>query len=153
MFVVIAGAILPILHVEAVTPYHLRPLGGNVTLALLSDGSGDEALASLEVVVQALRFVALSSVAELRVGCSLPRAVEYVVRIDEVAVEVKAHEVRIHPLVLIVYRARAEEVGEVLPDQYHRVLRLVGDDIVEGGACTSSTLCTSYGVGTALGLR
>ena len=142
MFVVIARAVLPILHVEAVTPYHLRSLSGNVALALLCDGSGDEALAGLEIVVQALRFVALSSVAELRVGCSLPRTIEYIVRIDEVAVEVKAHEVCIHSLVLIVYRARAEEVGEVLPDQYHRVLSFVGDDVVEGGACTSSTLCT-----------
>ena len=131
MLVVVTGAIAPVLHVETVIADHLRALGRDVAFALLGDGARDEALARLEVVVQALRLIALPAVAELRVGRSLPRAIEDIVRVDEVAVEVEAHKVRIHPLVLIVHGTGPEEVGQALPDEDHRVLRLIGDDIIE----------------------
>ena len=61
-------------------------------------------------------------------------------RVDEVAVEVEAHKVRIHPLVLIVHGTGPKEVGQALPDEDHRVLRLVGDDIIEALTLATTAL-------------
>ena len=164
MVVIVAGAVATILHIEAVIAQHLRALGRDIAFALLGDSPRDEALAGLEVVVQALGFVALTSVTELRIGRGLAHTVEDVVGVDEVAIEVEAHEVRIHPLVLIVHRAGAEEVGQALPDEHHRVLRLVGNDVIEALPLTATTLlaCSfltgelqaigSGGLGKAVGL-
>ncbi len=161
MVVIVAGAVATILHKEAVIAYHLRALGCDIAFALLGDSPRDEALAGLEVVVQALGFVGLSAVAELRIGRGLACAVEDVVGVDEVAVEVETHKVRIHPLVLVVHRAGTEEVGQALPDEYHRVLRLVGNDVVEALPLTATTLLESgflggelqtVGAGEAVGL-
>ena len=140
VLVVVAGAIAAALHEEAVIAHQLGALGRDVALALLRHGARDVALAGLEVVVQALSLVALAPVAELWVGAGLARAVDDVVGEDQVAVEVHTHEARVHPLVLVVYAALAEEVGEALPEQHHRVLRLVGDDVVEGLLATAATL-------------
>ena len=140
MLVVVTGAIAPVLHVETVVADHLRALGRDIAFALLGDSARDEALARLEVVVQALRLIALPAVAELRVGRGLPRAIEDIVCVDEVAVEVEAHEVRIHPLVLIIHGTGPEEVGQALPDEDHRVLRLVGDDIIEALTLATTAL-------------
>lgn len=161
MVVIVAGAVATILHKEAVIAYHLRALGCDIAFALLGDSPRDEALAGLEVVVQALGFVGLSAVAELRIGRGLACAVEDVVGVDEVAVEVETHKVRIHPLILVVHRAGTEEVGQALPDEYHRVLRLIGNDVVEALPLTATTLLESgflggelqtVGTGEAIGL-
>ena len=119
MLVVVTGAIAPVLHVETVIADHLRALGRDIAFALLGDSARDEALARLEVVVQALRLIALPAVAELWVGRSLPCAIEDIVCVDEVAIEVEAHKVGIHPLVLIVHGTGPEEVGQALPDEDH----------------------------------
>ena len=140
MLVVVTGAIAPVLHVETVIADHLRALSRDIAFALLGDGTRDEALTRLKVVVQALRLIALSAVAELRVGRSLPRAIEDIVCVDEVAVEVETHEVGIHPLVLIVHGTGSEEVGQALPDEDHRVLRLVGDDIIKALTLATTAL-------------
>ena len=140
MLVVVTGAIAPVLHVETVVADHLRALGRDIAFALLGDSTRDEALTRLEVVVQALRLIALPAVAELRVGRSLPRAIEDIVCVDEVAVKIEAHKVRIHPLVLIVHGTGPEEVGQALPDEDHRVLRLVGDDIIEALTLATTAL-------------
>ena len=140
MLVVVTGAIAPVLHVEAVVADHLRALGRDIAFALLGDSACDEALTCLEVVVQALRLIALPAVAELWVGRSLPCAIEDIVCVDEVAVEVEAHKIGIHPLVLIVHGTGPKEVGQALPDEDHRVLRLVGDDIIEALTLATTAL-------------
>ena len=150
MVVVVAGTVATILHKEAVIAYHLRALGCDIAFALLGNSPRDEALAGLEVVVQALGFVGLSAIAELRIGRRLACAVEDVVGVDEVAVEVETHKVRIHPLILVVHRAGTEEVGQALPDEYHRVLRLVGNDVVEALPLTATTLLESGFLGGEL---
>ena len=69
MVVIVAGAVATILHKEAVIAYHLRALGRDIAFALLGDSPRDEALAGLEVVAQALGFVALLASQPARHDC------------------------------------------------------------------------------------
>ena len=137
---IVTGAVATILHEEAVVTHHLGALCRNIAFALLGDRPGDEAFTCLEVVVKALRFVALTSVSELRIGRPLPYAIEHIMGIDLIAVEVETHEVCVQSLVLVVHLAGAEEIGHALANEDEGVLRLISDDVVEALRCSTTTL-------------
>ena len=90
---VITCAVASVLHVETVVIHQFGTLCGDVTFSLLSDCPCDEALAGLEVIVQALGLIALPSVLKLWVSSCLPCTINRVVCVDKGAIGIHAHEV------------------------------------------------------------